>query len=52
MSCSKWFYKPGLCDSQFCPGDCDLCDFPDRYGGDESDEDYEADMEEERRGYK
>ena len=42
MSCSKWFYKPELCDNQFCPGDCDLCDFPDRYADEESDGDCEA----------
>lgn len=51
MSCSKWAYKPEMCDGHYCPGDCDLCDLPDKYD-DETEEEYEAEMEEERRGYK
>lgn len=25
MSVSLWAYVPGICDGNFCPGDCDFC---------------------------
>lgn len=34
MSISRWFYKPGLCDGNYCCGDCDKCDIqknPEQY---------------------
>lgn len=44
MSVSKWFYHPGVCDCNFCIGECDNCDVcmnPDQYGIDDTDEDDE-----------
>ena len=38
MSCSKWAYKPEMCDGQICPGDCDLCHLWEEYGEDDDEE--------------
>ena len=60
MSVSKYMYNPDICDGHFCPGDCDLCSIWDGVADEEveaelrnkAEEEYEQEMEEERRGYK
>ena len=42
MSVSKWFYHEGVCDYNYCCGECDNCDVcmnPDQYGIEEEDDD-------------
>ena len=57
MSVDKWAYDSKVCDTQICPGDCDLCDVarnPEKYQLDEeeNDSEYEQEFNEERRSYK
>ena len=57
MSVDKWAYDSQVCDTQICPGDCDLCDVarnPEKYQLDEeeNDSEYEQEFNEERRSYK
>ena len=35
MSLDKWAYSPETCEGRACPGDCDLCDIPEKYGAEE-----------------
>ena len=42
MSVSRWFYHVGVCDRNYCCGDCDHCDImknPEKYGIEEEDDD-------------